>query len=283
MFLQCWHGTPLKRLGCDLEHFENAMNTVSEITKRYEIETSKFSYFLSPSAFASEKFSSAWNMKKLGKEDIILEVGYPRNDFLINHRQEDAEQIKNAMNLPKDKKVILYAPTYRDNQYSGKQGYVYKNEIDFDLLKKELSDEYIILFRAHYFVANSFDFDKYEGFVYNVSGYDDISELYVISDMLITDYSSVFFDYANLKRPIIFYMYDLEEYRDELRGFYFGIEELPGNIIKTEDELINEIKKSEKFTFDEKYKKFNDKFNYLDDGNATKRVVAEVFLNDNTN
>lgn len=283
VFLQCWHGTPLKRLGCDLEHFENAMNTVSEITKRYEIETSKFSYFLSPSAFASEKFSSAWNMKKLGKEDIILEVGYPRNDFLINHRQEDAEQIKNAMNLPKDKKVILYAPTYRDNQYSGKQGYVYKNEIDFDLLKKELSDEYIILFRAHYFVANSFDFDKYEGFVYNVSGYDDISELYVISDMLITDYSSVFFDYANLKRPIIFYMYDLEEYRDELRGFYFGIEELPGNIIKTEDELINEIKKSEKFTFDEKYKKFNDKFNYIDDGNATKRVVAEVFLNDSTN
>ena len=277
VFLQCWHGTPLKRLGCDLEHFSNAMNTVDEITKRYEIETSKFSYFLSPSAFASEKFISAWNMKAQGKEDIILEVGYPRNDFLMNYKEADAQRIKSDLNLPKDKKVILYAPTYRDNQYNGKSGYVFKNEIDFDLLKEKLSEEYIILFRAHYFVANSFDFKKYEGFLYDVSGYDDISELYVISDMLITDYSSVFFDYANLKRPIIFYMYDLEEYRDELRGFYFGLEELPGNIVKTEAELIAEIANSREFTFDEKYKSFNDKFNYLDDGNATKRVVAEVF------
>ncbi len=276
VFLQCWHGTPLKRLGCDLEHFSNAMNTVSEITKRYEIETSKFSYFLSPSAFATEKFVSAWNMKAQGKEDIILEVGYPRNDFLTNYKEADVERIKSDLNLPKDKKVILYAPTYRDNQYSGKSGYVFKNEIDFDLLKEKLAEEYIILFRAHYFVANSFNFNKYEGFLYDVSRYDDISELYVISDMLITDYSSVFFDYANLKRPIIFYMYDLEEYRDELRGFYFGLEELPGNIVKTEDELIAEIANSRKFTFDEKYKSFNDKFNYLDDGNATQRAVKVV-------
>ena len=277
VFLQCWHGTPLKRLGCDLEHFGNAMNTVSEIAKRYEIETSKFTYFLSPSAFASEKFISAWNMKAQGKEDIILEVGYPRNDFLTNYKESDVERIKKDLGLPQDKKVILYAPTYRDNQYNGKSGYVFKNEIDFDLLKEKLGEEYIILFRAHYFVANSFNFNKYEGFLYDVSRYDDISELYVISDMLITDYSSVFFDYANLKRPIIFYMYDLEEYRDELRGFYFGLEELPGNIVKTEAELIAEIANSRKFTFDEKYKSFNDKFNYLDDGNATERVVAEVF------
>ena len=134
VFVQCWHGTPLKRLGCDLEHFENAMNTVSEITKRYEIETSKFSYFLSPSAYASEKFSSAWNMKAQGKEDIILEAGYPRNDFLLNFEKSDVERIKKSLNLPQDKKVILYAPTYRDNQYNGKAGYVFKNEIDFDLL-----------------------------------------------------------------------------------------------------------------------------------------------------
>lgn len=276
VFLQCWHGTPLKRLGCDLEHFDNAMNTVSEITKRYEIETSKFTYFLSPSAFASEKFISAWNMKAQGKEDIILEVGYPRNDFLLNFKESDVEKIKKTLDLPKDKKVILYAPTYRDNQYTGKSGYVYDNKVNFDLLKEKLSDEYVILFRAHYFVANSFNFNKYKGFVYNVSDYDDISELYVISDMLITDYSSVFFDYANLKRPIIFYMYDLEEYRDELRGFYFGLEELPGNIVKTEAELIEEIGKTKEFTFSEKYKNFNDKFNYLDDGNATERAVKVV-------
>ena len=89
-------------------------------------------------------------------------------------------------------------------------GYTYKTEVDFDKLKANLGDEYIILFRAHYLVANSFDFDKYKGFVYDVSKVNDINHLYVISDLLVTDYSSVFFDYANLKRPEIFYMYDLE-------------------------------------------------------------------------
>ena len=96
--------------------------------------------------------------------------------------------------------------------------------------------------------------------------------------MLITDYSSVFFDYANLKRPMIFYMYDLDYYRDESNGFYFDVEEnLPGKIVKTDDDLIDEIiRVSKEFKYDEKYKKFNEKFNYLDDGEASKRVVETV-------
>ena len=94
--------------------------------------------------------------------------------------------------------------------------------------------------------------------------------------MLITDYSSVFFDYANLKRPIVFYMYDFEEYRDELRGFYIDIKELPGKITKTETELIEAIDNTKEFIYDEKYRKFNEKFNYLDDGQAAKRVVEKL-------
>ena len=280
VFTQCWHGTPLKRLGFDLTHYDNQLNTVKEMRKRYKVETEKFSYFISPSAYASGVFRSGWNMKELGKENIIIEKGYPRNDFLFKYTEKDVSEIKQRIlgEDIKNKKIILYAPTYRANQHESGVGYVYKEEVDFSKMREKLGDEFIILFRPHYFIANVFDFEKYKGFVYDVSKVDDINELYVISDILITDYSSVFFDYANLKRPIIFYMYDLEYYRDKSNGFYFDVEkELPGKIIRTDDDLITEIiRVSKEFTYDERYKKFNEKFNYLDDGEASKRVVEEI-------
>ena len=280
VFTQCWHGTPLKRLGFDLTHYDNQLNTVKEMKKRYKVETEKFSYFISPSAYASGVFRSAWNLKEFGKNDIIIEKGYPRNDFLFKYTENDVSEIKKRIlgEDIKNKKIILYAPTYRANQHESGVGYVYKEEVDFEKMRKKLGDEFIILFRPHYFVASVFNFEKYKGFVYNASDVDDINDLYVISDMLITDYSSVFFDYANLKRPLIFYMYDLDYYRDESNGFYFDVEEnLPGKIVKTDDDLIDEIiRVSKEFKYDEKYKKFNEKFNYLDDGEASKRVVETV-------
>ena len=280
VFTQCWHGTPLKRLGYDLVHYDNQLNTTKEMKKRYKMETEKFSYFISPSKYASGVFRSGWNMKELGKENIIIEKGYPRNDFLFKFTEKDVSEIKQRIigEDIKNKKIILYAPTYRANQHESGVGYVYKEEVDFSKMREKLGDEFIILFRPHYFIANVFDFEKYKGFVYDVSKVDDINDLYVISDILITDYSSVFFDYANLKRPIIFYMYDLEYYRDKSNGFYFDVEkELPGKIIRTDDDLITEIIRiSKEFTYDEKYKKFNEKFNYLDDGEASKRVVEQI-------
>ena len=280
VFTQCWHGTPLKRLGFDLTHYDNQLNTVKEMRKRYKVETEKFSYFISPSAYASGVFRSAWNLKEFGKNDIIIEKGYPRNDFLFKYTENDVSEIKKRIlgEDIKDKKIILYAPTYRANQHESGVGYVYKEEVDFEKMRKKLGDEFIILFRPHYFVASVFNFDKYKGFVYNASDVDDINDLYVISDMLITDYSSVFFDYANLKRPMIFYMYDLDYYRDESNGFYFDVEEnLPGKIVKTDDDLIDEIiRVSKEFKYDKKYEDFNKKFNYLDDGEASKRVVETV-------
>lgn len=278
VFVQCWHGTPLKRLGCDLEHFDNVLNTMKGMKKRYKIEASKFSYFISPSKFASEKFISAWNLKEIGKENIIIEKGYPRNDFLFNYTENDIKKIKEKLGIENDKrKIILYAPTYRANQHEAGKGYVYKEEIHFEQFKEKFGNEYIVLFRPHYFIANVFDFDKYKDFVFDVSKIEDINELYIITDLLITDYSSVLFDFANLKRPMIFYMYDLEHYRDKSNGFYIDLEELPGKITKTQEELEKELINIEKeFKYDEKYKKFNEKYNYLDDGKATKRVLKEI-------
>lgn len=278
VFVQCWHGTPLKRLGYDLENPDNVLNTKKEIRYKYKTDAKKFKYLLSPSKFATEKFISAWNLKETKKENCIIEEGYPRNDFLHNYTEKDVNEIKEKLGINNtNKKIILYAPTWRDNQHQSGVGYTYKTEVDFDMLQKELGQDYLILFRAHYLVANEFDFNKYEGFIYDVSKVDDINELYVISDILITDYSSVFFDYANLKRPIIYYMYDLEKYKDNMRGFYIDLKELPGNIVKTEEELTKEIKDiTHDFKYDDKYKDFNEKYNYLDDGEASKRVVEKI-------
>lgn len=278
IYVQCWHGTPLKKLGFDIEKSDNAMNSVAEIREKYTTDAMRFQYLLSPSSFATQKFITAWNLAELGKENAIIEEGYPRNDRLINASTEDIRLIKQKLGIEKDtRKVILYAPTWRDNQHTSGIGYTYKNKVDFDILHNELSEEYIMLFRAHYLIANRFEFDKYSDFIYNVSDWNDINDLYLVADILITDYSSVMFDYSNLKRPIIFYMYDLEEYKDNLRGFYLSIDELPGPIVRNEKDLISAIDDYKMWKLDEKYSNFNKKFNYLDDGKVSKRVIDKIF------
>lgn len=280
IYVQCWHGTPLKRLRDDIVATGSVLNTVKEIRKRNDRDASRFDYFLSPSKFATEKFTSAFNLKNLGKENIIIEEGYPRNEFLFTYTEDDVKRIKEKFNIPDNKKVIFYLPTFRDNQHTSGVGYTYNLGIDFGRLREKFADKYVILFSAHYFVSNSIDLSQYEGFVINVNGkMDDINELYVVSDIIMTDYSSVFFDFANLKRPMLFYMYDLDDYQNNLRNFYLSLDELPGPIAKTQDELEANLENIEELskTYEEKYKKFNQKFNYLDDKDATIRVINKIF------
>lgn len=259
IYVQTWHGTPLKKIGCDVDRKELPAAERKRTYQKYEREGRAIDFLPSPSAFYSEKITSAFH---LGEQAKILEDGYPRNDALFQIREETVAEIRRKLKLPENKKVILYAPTWRDNQHTPGVGYTYKLGVDFSGLQKNLGGEYVILFRAHYFISSRFDFKKYQGFVYNVSDYDDINDLYMAADMLVTDYSSVFFDYANLKRPILFYMYDYEEYREQMRDFYFGIEELPGPVIRKQKDISDDIRRlMEEFTYDEKYQKFNEKFN----------------------
>lgn len=277
-YVQCWHGTPLKRLGYDIGASDNAMNSVKEIRDKYRIDTKRFDYLLSPCKFVTEKFTSAWNLKNFGKESVILETGYPRNDFLNAFTEQDVLNAKEKLGL-KDckKKIILYAPTWRDNQHDASRGYTYDNPVDFNFLKENLQDDYIVLFRAHYLVADSFDFEEYAGFVYDVSSVDDINELYIVADVLITDYSSVFFDYAILKRPMLFYMYDMEAYRDEIRGFYLDVSTLPGPIVKSEGDLVKALKSIEAGSVcTDIIDSFNKEYNLMNDGNAAERLVNHI-------
>ena len=275
IYVQCWHGTPLKRLGYDIEEGDNVMNSLAEVKEKYRTDAKKFTYILSPSPFATEKFASAWNLKETGQMHKIIEEGYPRNDRLANSTEEERKEIRNKLGL-KGKKVILYAPTWRDNQHTSGKGYTYKTEVDFDKLRRMLGDEYVILFRAHYLVANSFDFNRYAGFVKDVSSYADINDLYIASDFLVTDYSSVFFDYSILKKPIFFYMYDLEYYASELRGFYLSLDELPGPIVKDEDALVEEVINSPDWAPDDRYMDFVKRFNPYEDGNSSRRVLSKI-------
>ena len=278
IFIQCWHGTPLKRLGCDIEIEKgNKATKLKDIHESYINDAKKYDYFVSPSKFASEKFCSAFALKELNKENIILEKGYPRNDYLFKYTNEDIEKIKNNLNIPRDKKVILYAPTFRDNQYKAGVGHTYELGINLLRMKEKLPRDYVILMRLHYLVSNAIDVSQFKNFVFDVSKYEDINDLYIISDILVTDYSSVFFDYANLKKPILFYMYDLELYKEKIRDFYIDLEELPGPIVQTDKELIKTIKniKDIENQYSNKYKEFNNKYNYLDKGKSSSAVVKE--------
>lgn len=275
--IQTWHGTPLKRLGCDLTADCNKFDTVREMHQRYHRQAAQFSYLLSPSAFCSEKLTSAFDLKALNKEDILIEEGYPRNDRLYRWTEEDAQKIRRRLSIPEGKTVVLYAPTFRDNQQQ-EQEYVYIPALDFDALIDAFGDNVVWLFRTHYFISSRFDFDRFGGQVRDVSGVEDINDLYIISDLLMTDYSSVFFDYANLRRPILFYMYDREEYQYHLRNFYLDLSELPGPIVQTQDELIPEIRRLlAEFEPDAAYRAFCDRFTYRDDGEASRRVWEELF------
>lgn len=279
VFVQTWHGTPLKKIGLDVKREGNAITSLSQMEKIYNNQAKRIDYMVAPSEFTKEKLISAFNLSEVHKEDCVLTCGYPRNDLLYKHNDEAyINDLKKKYNIPLDKKVIMYAPTFRDNKHDVLKGFRANKGFDFKVMKDRFND-CVVLYRSHYFITEKLNLKEYKDFVIDVSAVDDIGELYLVADVLITDYSSVFFDYANLNRPILFYMYDLEEYKDEVRDFYFDIDKLPGPIYKTENEVYEGLEKIDEVVeeYSEKYKAFAEEFCGIDDGNAAKRFVDVVF------
>ncbi|AJA56779.1 CDP-glycerol glycerophosphotransferase family protein [Lactococcus lactis] len=276
IYLQTWHGTPLKRLGHDL--FDHGMTyyrsrlSYKEMLKSYDDDSRRWDYLISPNSFSSRVFVSAFDVK----EDKILEVGYPRVDCLVNVESDKILELKKFYGLPMDKKVILYAPTWRDDTF-GINGYRFDLAVNFSKWKEELGEDTVVLFKPHYLISNVYQVpEDLSDFVYLMAASADINDAYLMSDILITDYSSVFFDYAVLNRPIYFYMYDFEYYEQELRGFYLNVpDDLPNDVIKIEEELVKRIKEN---SFDyERLKVFNQKFNLWNDGKVSYKVVERIF------
>lgn len=273
VFLETWHGTPLKKLVFDMDDVTTASPLYKE---QFYIQTRSWDYLVAPNQFSEDIFRHAFMYD--GK---MLETGYPRNDILY-HPQKEAkmEEIKQELKIPADKKVILYAPTWRDDEFYGHAQYKFSLKLDLAKMKEELGDEYVVILRTHYFIADFLDLSEFSGFAYNLSKYDDIARLYLISDILITDYSSVFFDYANLRRPMLFFTYDLEKYRSVLRGFYMDVEEeLPGPMLFDTDQIIDAVKNIDDVQEKNKakYERFCNKYCAWEDGHATEKVVNAVF------
>ncbi|MGW7908792.1 bifunctional glycosyltransferase/CDP-glycerol:glycerophosphate glycerophosphotransferase [Staphylococcus pseudoxylosus] len=272
IILSTWHGTPLKRLVFDMENVTSANKNYK---KDFYQQSRNWDYLIAANKYSEKIFESAFMYPK----ENMLTYGYPRNDILHNYSYEYKHHIKEKLNLPMSKKVILYAPTWRDDEFHSAGNYKFKLQMDLERMRKEFGDEYVIALRMHYFISDNMDLTGYEDFVYDFSKYNDINDLYITSDILITDYSSVFFDYANLRKPILFFTYDLEKYQNTLRGFYIDVNnDLPGPLLSTNDELIESIKNLEKTKSDysEKYNEFYGNYCSLEDGQATKRVVDKV-------
>lgn len=277
IYLQTWHGTPLKHLGHDIEvpegtTFYRSGMSYDEMTNTYDVDVARYNYMISPNKFCTEVFQSAFQINR----ERLIETGYPRNDFITNATNEEIINIKNRLNIPLNKKIVLYAPTWRDNSYVA-SGYTFELKADFKKWKEILGDEYVLIFKPHYLIVNHFkNDDSLNDFLYSIDADAEINELYVISDILVTDYSSVFFDYAVLNRPIYFYMYDLEEYSDALRGFYLDIyTDLPGHIYEDETKMLQDIK--ENVYDNQRLEAFNQRFNNQQDGHCAQKVIDIVF------
>ena len=267
IYLQTTHGTPLKRMGIDIES-ESSKIVKGNIT----FEARKWNYLISPNNYSYKIFKRAFMYNKK-----ILNTGYPANDIFYSRDQDmKSSKIKSELKLDNNKKIILYAPTFRDISVDSEGNHYFDLQIDLDSLYANFKDDYIILLRFHYLISDVLKIDKnLKEFIYDVSKYDDIHELCLISDILITDYSSVFFDFAHTKKPILFFTPDFNEY-ESTRGFYLDIKkDLPGPLLFDMDDLINGIKDLDNIQkkFQDLYDKFYDKYCNLGHGDASKKVV----------
>lgn len=273
-YFQLWHGTPLKKLAMDMDVLVMSEGlSLPEYKRLFQENINTWDYLISQSHYTTEKFKSCFNFKK-----PILEIGFPRNDVLFQkNNKENIKALKNKYGLPHDKKIILYAPTWRDDEFYENGKYKFSTELDFDRLNEELSDTHIILVKMHYLVKDPKRWDDHTGFIYKADQAWDIQELYLISDIMITDYSSVMFDYALLKRPMIIYAPDYQYYKDNLRGFYFNIfEEFPGPVLKETKDLIKSIEDYNFKDYEGKYNQFLDKFTEYDQGDASSKLLKLI-------
>ncbi|MEV2258245.1 CDP-glycerol glycerophosphotransferase family protein [Streptomyces anulatus] len=269
--VQTWHGTPLKRIGADLLGTPKAnLAYIASLPQR----SRQYSLFITPNAFTTPIMTNSFRL-----QCEVLEAGYPRNDvFHAPDRVKRAAAVREKLGIPAGKKVVLYAPTWRDDQRYGGRRFKLDNKIDVEAARSELGDDHVLLYRKHHKVLDSIP-GAGQGFVYDVTYYPDIADLYLIADVLITDYSSVLFDFAHSGRPMLFFTYDLEHYRDTLRGFYFDFtSRAPGPLIKTSEDLVSAIRNIGEVSeeYKEKYAQFRVDFCEPSDGRAAARVVDRM-------
>ncbi len=259
--LETWHGTPLKTMGIDNKAEEHRCANIQQVFFASD-------YLLYPNGYMKEKMLNAYMMEKIYPGTILLE-GYPRNSVFFN--EDEGKKLKNKLGF-EDKQLFAYMPTFKGlflNRKDKEQRdivYNYLKEIDV-----KLTDNQVLLVKLHVYNQEKIDFTSFNHIQAFPQGYE-IYDILNMTNCLITDYSSVFFDYANTKRKIIIFNYDEEEFLED-RGMYLSIHDLPFPKVQTVDDLINELNSPKNYDDDE----FIKEFCTYDNLNACKKLCRHVF------
>jgi CDP-glycerol glycerophosphotransferase len=257
--LNTWHGSAIKKIGYDINDYGSVFSSKGN---------SSNDIYLAQSQYDIRVFSNAFHVDPFR----IKVIGLPRNDELVEDNINRNLCIRKKLKIPIEKRIILYAPTFRDYLKDGADC-VFKFPIDFNMWKRELGDEYIILLRVHHAVIKILNLNEND-YLRNVSSYPNLNDLMLVSDLLISDYSSIMFDFSILGKPIFCYTYDYDRYEKE-RGMYFDIrKELPSE--SDEDSLIKLIKEGDYSEFSEKTVRFREKY-VTEYGSASQKAVDIIY------
>lgn len=254
-YVNTWHGTPIK------------------ILDQYKkIRGMKADIFCVQSSYDADIFKNHFELD----ENNILKSGLPRNDELKRYSERQIISIKNKLNIPLEKKVILYMPTYRREDLCVNSKPNVSKYINFDYLKRGLSNEYVLLVRMHYLIEKSLNLQE-DNFLKSVTDYPKCNDLYAVADILVSDYSSAYFDFAMLERPMICFPYDLEDYKKNV-GLYMPLDELNCKIVNTQEELIESIIQMDYDGACIQTRQFKKKY-CNGQGQATEMVVQKILEN----
>ena len=244
-YFNTWHGTPIKKMGIDVDGLSKSFKGKG---------LWKVDYFTCQGEFEQDIFCRVF--RGLNK-DIARVIGLPRNDIYANYSKDYMLSLRKKMNIPIDKCVILYAPTFREYDRSSLMAIKTDIPMSIERWRIELSENYVLLFRAHYEVAKGLNIQD-DDFVREMSSYPQLEDLMIVSDMLISDYSSIFFDYSIMPKPMLAFCYDYDRYASK-RGMYFDIRDwLPS--ANSEDALIKLIKAGPQDEYIAKTRKFQQKY-----------------------
>ncbi|GIH91380.1 CDP-glycerol glycerophosphotransferase family protein [Planobispora siamensis] len=263
--VQTWHGSPLKRMGNDLPHMSR--DPKPPAWHRQAVEVRGWDLLVSQSAWATPILRKAF-----GYQGEVLESGYPRNDVLASpDREELAARVRARLGIAEGVRLVLYAPTYRD--YDRKNASLKLNLAE---ARRVLGSDHEFLIRGHSMQASP---NVPRGLGHDVTTYPDMADLLLVADVLITDYSSVMFDFAATGRPILLFTYDLQRYSSK-RGLYLDLEaEGPGPLLSTGADVIEAIRTIDQVAAAnaDRYENFRRTYAPRDDGKATARLVDHVF------
>jgi CDP-glycerol glycerophosphotransferase len=266
-YLQTWHASPLKKMAYDIESPQWAH--AKRYLRHFSHDVSSWDLLLSQSRFASEALSRAFRYK-----GEVLNSGYPRNDLLFSKEADRVRaETRARLGLVDGVRAVLYAPTWRDT-------FTFDAELDLGALADQVDPDTVFLLRAHNHVAKTVTPQSHPR-VLDVSRIPDPRELLLAADVMISDYSSIIFDFAITRKPILLFTHDIEHYRDELRGLCVNIErEAPGPVLRTPMELVDALRRLDDglaASHRDAQERFVERYAEFDDGHAAARTVEAVF------